>query len=85
MSNRTALGRMVFLPAVAVVVFIFGAVSARAFGGGPSLAPVDSPYAILEPQTVTPLSKQTPTEVHSDRMRRAARRLPPRRRPAGFR
>jgi hypothetical protein len=67
------LGRTVFLPAVAFVVL--GTASAYAFGGGPNLPPVDSPYAILEPQTVAPLSKQPSTETHSDRMGHAPRRL----------
>jgi hypothetical protein len=84
MVKRTAMGRKALIPGSALVVFILGAASAYAFGG-PNLPPEDSPYAILEPQTVAPLSKQPPKEVNSNRMGRAARRLPPRRQPAGIR
>jgi hypothetical protein len=84
-GKRTAMGRKALILGSALVAFILGAASAYAFGGGPNLPLVDSPYAILEPQTVAPLSKQPPNEVNSNRMGRGARRLRPRRQPAGIR
>ncbi|WP_158814869.1 hypothetical protein [Methylocapsa sp. S129] len=52
--------RNIFLLGTTLAVLAFGAGNAHAMGGSGNLAPSESPYAILEPQTVTPTEIATP-------------------------
>jgi hypothetical protein len=61
----------------AAVVLAFGAPGAFAMTGGGNLSPEESPYAILEPQTVAPLAAPIMgSEVPTGALYRAPARLP---------
>jgi hypothetical protein len=47
--------REMVLPGTVALALAFGVSDASAMGGSGNLSPSESPYAILEPQTVTPL------------------------------
>jgi hypothetical protein len=47
--------REMVLASAAAIILAFGLSNASAMGGSGDLSPSESPYAILEPQTVTPL------------------------------
>jgi hypothetical protein len=59
---------MKFLGSATALALAFGVSDASAMGGGGDLSPSQSPYAILEPQTVAPLAapimaSEPPTSV----------------------
>jgi hypothetical protein len=47
--------REMVLASAAAIILAFGLSNASAMGGSGDLSPSESPYAILDPQTVTPL------------------------------
>jgi hypothetical protein len=67
-SQNGKIMREMVLLGTAAAMLAFGASDAGAMGGGGDLSPSESPYAILEPQTVAPpaaaiMASESPTRV----------------------